>query len=128
MQNVVNKLNKYNAIFYIIRKQLTPESLKTLYLTLVQPYISYCNVIWGFSTKFLLNRLLKTQKKIIRTLTFSNRFEHTRGLFQRLDLLDYEKLNKFYSDFIVFKNFEYLNMYQNKYQTAQFFSRKSIET
>ena len=87
---------------------------------------SFWSIVMWFFIKNLTWQSTRNSKNIIITSTFGNRYEHARGLFQRLDLLDYEKLNKFYCNMFVFKSFNDLNKYQNKYHTSQYFHERNL--
>lgn len=80
-------ISKYNGIIRKIRPFLPPESLRTLYETLVLPYLNYCTVIWADKNNSHLDSLFLLQKKVIRTCTFSLWLAHTDPLFQSLNTL-----------------------------------------
>ena len=46
IDNLVHKLSKYVSLFYKIRYFLPLSALSTLYKTLFEPHLNYCNVIW----------------------------------------------------------------------------------
>ena len=64
---VTNKVSKNIGIIAKARHLLPQHLTRTLYLTaLVDPYVSYCNLVWSLShatTK--LDRIYKLQKKIL---------------------------------------------------------------
>ena len=43
---LLNKLSKYVGLFYKIRHFLPLSTLLTLYKSLFEPHITYCNIIW----------------------------------------------------------------------------------
>jgi hypothetical protein len=62
----VNKIvSKYNGIIRKIRPFLPETSLKTLYNTLVLPYLTYCTIIWADKNNGNLNTLFLIQKKLL---------------------------------------------------------------
>jgi hypothetical protein len=77
-------------------RHLLPQSLtRTLYLTLVEPYINYCNIVWAApdpTTK--LDKVLKIQKKYCRLITFSKYKAHTKEIFQQLKILNVYDIHK----------------------------------
>ena len=77
--------------------------MKQLYYSFVYPYFIYCIEIWGSAQQSHINRLIKTQKKIIRILTNSKPKSHTDILFQQMDILPFEKLVKHRTGIMMFK-------------------------
>ena len=61
--------------------------LKTLYCTLIQPYLSYGILIWGSTCKSYLDKLVKLQKWAIRTVCSSHYRSHTGHLFAKYNFL-----------------------------------------
>ena len=73
-------LNRVKGIF-------SQDILKTLYLTLIQPYFQYCNIIWGGASHFALSRLIVLQKRAVRLITYSHYRAHSCPLFIRTRIL-----------------------------------------
>ena len=63
-----------------------------MYYSFVFPYLIFCVEIWGSSFKSYLDPLVKIQKKCIRTIFFSEYLAPTEPLFQKLNILIFEKL------------------------------------
>ena len=55
---------------YKIRKYINTKSLIALYLTLVYPYILYCNIVWGTAYKTRFTTLTVLQNKILRCMGY----------------------------------------------------------
>ena len=67
-----------------------------LYLSMVEPYLNYCNLIWASAnTSVLLNKVLIVQKHFIRLMTFSNYLAHSKLLFFRLYILPIYEMYKY---------------------------------
>ena len=62
---ISNKISKSVAILRLLKYIFPKNILKTLYLTLVYPYIIYCNIIWGSASKTALRPLILLQKKCL---------------------------------------------------------------
>ena len=124
---IINKASKNIGIISKIR-HLLPENLtRTLYLTLVDPYISYCNIVWSApNTTGQLDKILKLQKKYCRLITFSDFRAHSRPLFQRLSILSVNNKYKFQLLLHIYK-IEH-NLIQNKYSLGLFTKNSSIHT
>ena len=67
--------------------KLPTTSLFNLYNTLILPYLTYCNIVWGCAAKTNLEVLLKLQKKAIRIVTKSKYLASTDQLFHKLNIL-----------------------------------------
>ena len=89
---VKNKISKSLGILYKIRRYLDNTTLTNMYYSFVFPYLIYCVEIWGSSHKSYLDPLVKIQKKCIRTIFFSEYLAPSEPLFQKLNILNFEKL------------------------------------
>ena len=85
--HITKSVSKYNGIIRKVRLFLNKESLHTLYNTLVLPYLTYCTLVWGDKNNANLDSLFITQKKVIRTCTYSLWLEHSTPLFLSLNKL-----------------------------------------
>ena len=55
--------------------------LKSIYCTLIQPYLSYGILIWGRTCKSYLDKVVKLEKWAMRTVCSSHYRSHTGPLF-----------------------------------------------
>ena len=77
-----NKIAKSNGILYKkIRNFLDRKTLSHLYNSFVFPYLIYGIKVWGNTNAVHLDPIIKIQKKIIRTITFSHYLAHTEPIF-----------------------------------------------
>ena len=76
-----------------IRYCVPKRVLLSLYHSLVEPYLQYCNLVWAIHRSTALSTLYIYQKKAVRILTNSPRVCHTRPLFQQLRLLPLVDIN-----------------------------------
>ena len=51
INNITKKVSKYNGIIYLLRNILNQQTLKKIYLTLINPHLTYCNILWGSTFK-----------------------------------------------------------------------------
>ena len=86
-QHVCKIVSKYNGIIRKVRPFLPPYSLKTLYNSLILPYLSYGAMIWADPNNSKLNSLFLLQKRVIRSCTNSLWLDHTDPLFLSLSTL-----------------------------------------
>ena len=103
IKHISNKISKSLSILRYLRYSFPKHILKTLYLTLVLPYITYCNIIWGAAFKTVLMPLFILQKKCLRTITKSNFLAHTLPLFIENKLLNVFQLFDFNCAQFIFK-------------------------
>ena len=102
-----NKINWKKHISYIsgkvargigliikARKMLTSDALLTLYLSVVFPYLSYCNHIWGCTYPTNLKQLLVQQKRIIRIIAGMKYRDPTESAFRDLSVIRFLDINK----------------------------------
>ena len=74
-----------------------------LYNSLILPYITYCNLIWGNCGKTKLNSIFLLQKKAIRICTNSSFMTHTNPLFHKLNILKINDINVLQTGIFMFK-------------------------
>ena len=77
------------------RHYLSLKTLQTIYDTMVQPYLTYCNIVWTSTYPTRLNSLFMIQKKIVKIMTFKNYSEKSRPLFVALKILNIYELRTF---------------------------------
>ena len=74
---IYKKIMKSTAVISKIRHFTNLNTRKLLYYSLVYPYLTYGNLIWGNTYKKRIQKLINIQKKIIRLITFKSYTEHT---------------------------------------------------
>ena len=109
IDHLVNKLSKYIGLFYKIRHFLPLSALLTLYKTLFEPHLNYCNVIWCNTFTSHLTKLVSLQKKVIRALSWSEINSPTHPLFHRFQLLRLAELNVYHNACLMFQIVNRLN-------------------
>ena len=108
---VKGRISRMVGILYKIKSLLTSNALKTIYYSLVYPYLQYGIVFWGGACKTHLDKLFVSQKKIIRIITNSSYRAHTNPLFFNQSLLKLDDIKKLemskfiYSDLNTHNNF-----------------------
>ena len=60
------------------------DHLRILYFILINPYMSYGNVLWGNSHQMHIRKIETLQKKPMRIITKSSYNEHTSPLYRRI--------------------------------------------
>ena len=74
---VKTKLSKNIAILYKVKYKLSCKVLRSLYCTLILPYLTYCVAIWGYTYKSNLISIDNLQKRAIRIISGVLFLEHT---------------------------------------------------
>jgi len=77
-----DKISKTCGILCKARHYLSTATLRTLYYTLVYPYLYYGNTIKANTYPTRLEPVIKLQKKVVRIITFSDFRRHSKPLFR----------------------------------------------
>ena len=72
VKNISKKISRAIGLLYKIRHFVDFKIMKTLYYSLIYPYLLYAIEIWGSAGITTLNRLLFLQKRIVRLLSYSH--------------------------------------------------------
>ena len=64
IQQIENKVSKNIGINYRLSHYLPHHILRILYSSLILPYITYCNIIWGNTPESYLRKLVVLQKRL----------------------------------------------------------------
>ena len=91
--NVARKGSKAIGIIYKSRFCLPFSSLRTLYYSLVYPYLIYCVSIWVSTYPKNLNRIVILQKKVIRFISKKPFDAHTDPEFKEFQILKFADIN-----------------------------------
>ena len=68
-EDVASKIRWTLGVIQRLSGNISLDSLVTLYLTLIDPYFCYCNIIWGNCEQGLLNKLQTPQNIAARIVT-----------------------------------------------------------
>ncbi|KAJ8032672.1 hypothetical protein HOLleu_26262 [Holothuria leucospilota] len=86
------KLAQCTGILSKLKHYLPRNILRSLYLTLILPHLSYCLPVWAGTSKKHLTKLTTLQKRAIRHICSVDSIEHTSKLFSSLNLLKFTDL------------------------------------
>ena len=87
------KLARISGIFFKIRHYVSHETVRLLYYSLFYSFISYGISVLGLTHPTVLDPLYKLQKKVVRAITFNNKYTHTTPLFYNLRLLKLREIH-----------------------------------
>ena len=91
---VKNKISKNIGILYRLRRYLKIAMLRTLYYTLIYPYLIYGLMSWGTTYKTNLNQLSLKINKCIRCIFYINPREDLNPYYKLLGILKLTNLIK----------------------------------
>ena len=78
-----NKISRTVGLINRLKNYIPENALLTIYNTLIIPHLNYGILTWGF----ISNRIMKIQKKAVRSITLSKYNAHTEPIFKTLKLL-----------------------------------------
>jgi endonuclease/exonuclease/phosphatase family metal-dependent hydrolase len=80
---ISNKISRTNGIMRKLKKTIPPSALLLLYNSLILPHLNYGLLVWGLKSI----KLLKLQKRSVRTIVDAKYNAHTEPIFKSLQLL-----------------------------------------
>ena len=105
IQSVKSKFSSILSIMYKASKLITTAGMYTLYCSLFQPYMSYCNEIWGNNYASNFKCLCIIQRKAVRLICNAERLSHTNELFKELYILKFPEFVQYKTAILMFHLF-----------------------
>ena len=99
------------------------ETLRSVYMSLVQPHFDYWDSVWGNCTKALANKLQKLQNRAARILTHSNYDANADFLIQQIGWKKLHSQRSIHKAVMIYKS---LNGLAPDYLSAKFLDRSSV--
>ena len=84
-----SRISKLIPLIYQGRDKLSSSSLRQIYFALIYPSLTYCIAVWGSCNSIVFQGVRLVMKRVVRIMSFSNRFDNYGPLFLRFNLLDY---------------------------------------
>ena len=84
IHNVARKVSKAIGIIYKSSFCLNNSALRTLYYSLIYPYLFYCVSVWASTYPSNLRRLIKLQKRVVRIMSRTAFNAHTEPLYLKI--------------------------------------------
>ena len=120
---VANKTVQTLGVMNKIKHFLTSAYLKNLYQSLIEPYLTYCCIVWAKPDKSTaLETLLKLQKRSVRIISHSWYRACSRPLFHKFSILNIYDLCLLQILVFVYESINYL-LLPNSY--TQYFTKTS---
>ena len=91
---ISKQISKGIGIMSKLKFMLPQKIMRTIYLSLVYPYLTYCSTIWYGTTKSNLSRLQVLQKRAVRMIAMTHYRTRTSPIFAKLNIL---KLNDIFT-------------------------------
>ena len=88
------------GVLYKIRPYVNLKILKTLYYSLIYPYLTYAIEVWGLADNTHLNHIVMLQKRTVRMINYSDKrqpdfaFPSVDPLFLKLGFLKFHNIFK----------------------------------
>ena len=92
MSHIKSKISKSLYIMNRVKHQLNKRHLKTIYYSMIDPYLRYGLILWGNTSMTSIKSLGILQKKAIRIVHKQSYNAHTAPLFKEANILDIHKM------------------------------------
>ena len=114
-KNQINALSKKVSraigVLYKLRPFVTSKTLISVYYAIIYPFLLYGIVLWGNVSTTLIKPLYILQKKIVRMITYNDKYSTTTGLlshslplFHKLKMLNILDIHKQHVGKFVFES------------------------
>lgn len=87
---------KLRSLYWILNKN-SPVNLETkrlIYMTIVKPIWTYGLIIWGTASKSNLQKIIRSENKVLRTMVGAYRYERNCDIRKDLNIPSFEDLTK----------------------------------
>ena len=92
IEYISKKISKSVAILRMLKFTFPSNVLKNIYHSLIYPYFTYCNLVWGSALSTHTDILIKLQKKAVRSISKVGYLDHTGPLFHNLNILQVHEI------------------------------------
>ena len=103
IRSVLNKVSKSTGVIRRVSHKLPVSILMNLYSTLVHPYFEYCNIIWASDYTSHVDKVMISQRKVLRAVHRLSWTACTKFLFAKYSLLNIIEINKLQTGCFVYK-------------------------
>lgn len=104
---VCKKIRPIIGILSKVRYFIPVHLLRSIYYSLVHPHIQYCIETWGAAYTSYLKPLVLLHKKCIRIISFVSPYDHTKPLYENMNILPLHKLYFQTVCLVVYKELNY---------------------
>ena len=103
MQSIKHKVTCNIRILKRIKPFLSQENLITLYKSIVEPYLSYCCIVWDSISDTLANNLQKLQNRAARIITGASYYRRSADIRHELGWLSLVHMRQHHKAIMMFK-------------------------
>ena len=86
------------------KKYLNQKSLLNMYYAFIYPYFTYCITVWGNTFSYILDPLVKLQKRAKRLVDGAGKYDHTAPIFQKYEFLNLRNLYIYCAQIFLYKH------------------------
>ena len=109
---ICSKISKTIGILFKLRTEVPKSCLKSIYYSLIHPYILYLLPIFAATNEVHIRPLVTLQKRAVRILNGASYYQHTEPLFYDSGILKISDQYKLYLGSYVIKNFNIISEHQ----------------
>ena len=99
-----NFVGHWNSVQSLLISQ-KENSLLTLHYAFIYPYFAYCNTVWGNIIAHFWSLVQNSEKRAIRVICGSRKYDHTYPLFQQLSILSIKNLYVYSVQIFVYRHY-----------------------
>ena len=75
-----------------------------MYYAFIYPYFMYCITVWGNTFSYILDPLMKLQKRALRLVDGAAKYDHTAPIFEKYELLNIRNLYIYCAQIFLYKH------------------------
>jgi hypothetical protein len=130
--NISKNISKGTGIIYKLKHFVPQRILYSLYCTLILPYINYGILAWGNTSQIHLDKIMKLQKRVLRTISNSDYLSHSAPLFKRFNILNVHDTFKLELATFMYKHFDHqlpnaFNNYFTKHRDVHMYNTRNAD-
>ncbi len=100
-----NKIASGNYALNSLKRTLPTRQLKTIYHSLIQPYLNYGLLLWGGACKTKLKKLQVAQNKTMRRIDNANYNDSAKPIYKKYGILTIDDMLKLELSKLMYKNY-----------------------
>ena len=131
--HISKKISKNIGLIGKLQYKLPFEILKSLYYTLIYPYLNYCVSVWGNGAKCHLSILTKCQNYFLRILFYLKKYDHISSYYKTANMLNiYEisilKILTIFYKLFIYKISPFFHLILQNYISHHIYSMRNLST
>ena len=100
---VTFEITKTNGFLNKLHRFLPTSIILLLYKSLILPYLTYCNCVWGTGSENKFKSLITCQKRAVRYIAKVSAKTHSLPFFKKCNILKLNDLHKFLVQQLMYK-------------------------